>query len=963
MNEITSSQVILLLADMIGVVAVILALSILVHNPRQSANRITCLTISLLGVAILATTSLLRATYVTESNIAVAILIAVIPALGPGMLLTSLAIFKPTWITGKLRIVSVILLFLILAPILVTFIDVLFNTGLYYSPEVTEIVIGVLITFGENTASLAGQIVIILNLVLAHGLLIIFLAYWWLFDRRLEKRDRNLAGVLLGFQILALVIVLAAQTLSQGTTILITGFLYTVAFSFVAYQKLVSASQVQSGRLQTRLTLLMLVITVPAFLFLSSSLTRYAGGLIEQDANKILQENSNFLNTQIETWLTNNISMLQNLASLPDIVSMDPDEQKPVLELHAENYPFLYLLSTTDLEGVNIARSDVAPPIRYSDLTWFKNAARGEPVTLQTLIERTTGQPSLIASVPINQEDGKLTGVAMFASLLTDLNEQVLSVRLGETGYAYLIDSQNQLVAHRDLKPGAAKLFDYSEDPPVVALRSGIEPPFIYVDEEGVRWRAYYQRLENDWAIVVQQQENELFQPYQRLQLLSWLLIGGGMILVIVLVWISLQRAVQPINSLTQTVQAVTTGDLDQVAAVTSEDEVGTLAVAFNNMTSQVRNLVGDLEQRVAERTLALEYRSAQLQAAAEVGRAAASIRNLDELLPMVSRLISERFGFYHVGIFLLDEKREYALFRATNSPGGQRMLVRGHKLKVGQQGIVGYVTGKREPRVALNVGEDAVYFDNPDLPDTQSEMALPLMVGGELLGALDVQSIYPNAFTDQDIETLQVLADQVAIAINSAQLLQRTEALLEAERRSFAEVSRLSWSDQIHSMVNLGFVRERTGLRPYNSSLDPNIESDLRSAHIVVDPTDSAILYVPVIVRNQMIGVLQLVQAAGTGGWSEGEIDVMKSLSEQLGVALESARAYQQAQVSAQRDRALSEIGEKIRETLDIHAILRTASQEVRQAMDLPKVVIHLGKPQTSDGDGRFDFEGGSND
>jgi GAF domain-containing protein/HAMP domain-containing protein len=469
--------------------------------------------------------------------------------------------------------------------------------------------------------------------------------------------------------------------------------------------------------------------------------------------------------------------------------------------------------------------------------------------------------------------------------------------------------------------------------------------------------------LENDWAIVVQQQENELFQPYQRLQLLSLVLIGGGMILLIVLVWASLRRSIQPINSLTQTVQAVTTGDLDQAASVESEDEVGTLAIAFNNMTSQVRNLVGDLEQRVAERTLALEYRSAQLQAAADVGRAAASIRNLDELLPMVSRLISERFGFYHVGIFLLDEKREYALFRATNSPGGQRMLVRGHKLKVGQQGIVGYVTGKREPRVALNVGEDAVYFNNPDLPDTQSEMALPLMVGGELLGALDVQSIHPNAFTEQDVETLQVLADQVAIAINSAQLLRQTEELLEAERRGFAEVSRSSWRDQIHSMENLGFIRERTGIRPYYSDLEPTIESGLRSGQVMVDPEESAILYVPVIVRSQMIGVLQLVQEAGTGGWRDDEIDVIKSLSEQLGVALESARAYQQSQISAQRDRALSDISEKIRETLDIHAILRTASQEVRQAMDLPKVVIQLGKPQTSSGDGKFDLQGDSND
>ena len=165
------------------------------------------------------------------------------------------------------------------------------------------------------------------------------------------------------------------------------------------------------------------------------------------------------------------------------------------------------------------------------------------------------------------------------------------------------------------------------------------------------------------------------------------------------------------------------------------------MAKTFNSMTGRVRDLIGNLEQRVAERTQALERRAIQLQAAADVGGTAARLRDLDELLRQVTRLISQRFGFYHVGIFLLDERGEYAVLRASNSEGGQRMLTRGHKLKVGQVGIVGYVTGAGEARIALNVGEDIQYFNNPDLPTTQSEMALPLIVGGRILGALDIQS------------------------------------------------------------------------------------------------------------------------------------------------------------------------------------------------------------------------------
>jgi GAF domain-containing protein/HAMP domain-containing protein len=541
------------------------------------------------------------------------------------------------------------------------------------------------------------------------------------------------------------------------------------------------------------------------------------------------------------------------------------------------------------------------------------------------------------------------------------MSDQVLSVQLGKTGYAYLIDDKSHLVAHPDLEPGADKLVDFSNAAPVQALRQGQEPPIVYTDEDGVIWRAHYTELENGWAAVVQQQESELFQPYRSLQLLSLILISSGALVIAGLVWASMRQAVQPINSLTQTVKDIAAGNLERVATVESEDEVGTLARAFNIMTNQVRTLVGSLERRVAERTLDLEHRSAQLQAAAEVGRAAATIRTLDELLPVVTNLISERFGFYHVGIFLLDEQGEYAILRAANSPGGQRMLERGHKLLAGQQGIVGYVTSRREPRVVLNVGDDTAFFNNPDLSETQSEMALPLQVGGELLGALDVQSDQPNAFTEQDVETLQVLADQVAIAINSAQLLQRTEELLESERRGFGGITQRSWFEMIQTMENVGFIRERSGLHPITMASDPGERSLLQAGRSVIDHDDSHILYMPVGVRGQVIGVLKLVHDQNIGGWIDDEIEVMKSLAEQLGVALESARAYQQTQISAQRDRILGEISARVRETLDVQTILQTATQEIRQVLDLPKVVIRLGAPPENDGNGKSGTLGGN--
>src|SRR6185503_1441571 len=214
---------------------------------------------------------------------------------------------------------------------------------------------------------------------------------------------------------------------------------------------------------------------------------------------------------------------------------------------------------------------------------------------------------------------------------------------------------------------------------------------------------------------------------------------------------------------------------------------------AFNSMTSRLRGILEGLEQRVAERTSELEAanaknerRARQFESIAQVASTISSTRDMDSLLPQITTAISNRFGFYHVGIFLLDPRREYAVLSAANSEGGQRMLARNHRLRVGEMGIVGFVTSVGEPRVALNTGEDAVFFNNPDLPETRSEISLPLHIGDEIIGALDVQSTKPNAFDQEDINILTTLADQVSIAIQNARQYEETrKALAEADALS----------------------------------------------------------------------------------------------------------------------------------------------------------------------------------
>ncbi len=348
-----------------------------------------------------------------------------------------------------------------------------------------------------------------------------------------------------------------------------------------------------------------------------------------------------------------------------------------------------------------------------------------------------------------------------------------------------------------------------------------------------------------------------------------------------------------------------------------------------------------------------LARRARYLETTAEVARDAASVLNLQDLLARVVTLVSERFGFYHAGIFLLDPAGEWAVLEAASSEGGQRMLARGHRLRVGAEGIVGYVTGRGEPRIALDVGADAVFFDNPDLPETRSEMALPLQARDEIIGALDGQSREPEAFSEEDVAVLQTLADQVAMAINNARLFQQAQESLEAERRAYGEISRQAWEQVLRARPALGYLCDTQGnVKPAIGQWRPELEQAIQEGHTLQDAW--ATIAIPVKIRDHTLGAVRLRKPDGASKWTAEEIALMETLTEQLGVALESARLYQDTQRRAERERMTGEVMARMRETLDVETVLRTAVNEMYQALGLDEIVIRLmteedGQPESN--------------
>src|SRR5215207_33315 len=356
------------------------------------------------------------------------------------------------------------------------------------------------------------------------------------------------------------------------------------------------------------------------------------------------------------------------------------------------------------------------------------------------------------------------------------------------------------------------------------------------------------------------------------------------------------------------------------------------------------------LENRIADSTAELvttnrrnERRARQFEAIAQVARVIATIQDLDSLLPRITQVISQQFGFYHVGIFMWDENREFAVLMAANSEGGQRMLKRDHKLGIGQTGIVGFVSATGTSRIALDVGADAVYFDNPDLPLTRSELALPLHVANETIGVLDVQSTEQNVFQEEDTEVLSTLADQVAIAIQNGHSYETTQGLLKEAQKTSVLYLRDSWRALQSREEHLGYMISDNNLKALNKPITSmQISRAISSRETVSETGKTPSLTIPIRLRDEAIGVID-IHIAEEHEWDADEVDIAQAVAERLSLALETSLLLRTTQRRAQIERATSEISSKISASTQFDSILRTAAEELSRVLGGSEVLVQI--------------------
>lgn len=378
-----------------------------------------------------------------------------------------------------------------------------------------------------------------------------------------------------------------------------------------------------------------------------------------------------------------------------------------------------------------------------------------------------------------------------------------------------------------------------------------------------------------------------------------------------------------------------------------------------------------------------------QIQTTAEVARDISSALNLDELLLRAINLLHERFNFYHASIFLIDAAEKNAVIREAAGEAGALMKRTGHKYAIDSKSIVGFVAEQGESLLVNDIISDTTYLPNPMLPDTRAEAAIPLKIGDRILGVLDVQSTIPYSFTPSDIDIFQILADQLAIAVNNTELFANAQDHLSQHRllhhittsaasgTTLAEaltatveglqvtlggdrVSILLSDEERKNLVVkawVGYSEEAENLSiPFGSGITgwvaarrkplriDDITQDAR--YIQVSSNTRSELALPLIFRNDILGVLN-VESEQVAAYTENDEEMLGTLAGSLAAIIANARLVRQIRKQAERERQLYEITSKIRRSTDVQTILSTTIKELNRATGARRTQITVGIPE----------------
>ena len=359
---------------------------------------------------------------------------------------------------------------------------------------------------------------------------------------------------------------------------------------------------------------------------------------------------------------------------------------------------------------------------------------------------------------------------------------------------------------------------------------------------------------------------------------------------------------------------------------------VASIGVLVNSLTTSIkrsRELASALSfdrEKLETRSKALERRELQIRTAAEISRTAIAELDPEILFQRVVDLIQERFNLYYVGVFVVETSGHFAILRAGTGEAGRRMLEQGHRLSVGGTSMIGYAISNKQARIASDVGLDAHHFNNPELPETRSELAIPMISGNHVLGALTVQSKISSAFDQDDVTVFQGIADSLAIALENARLFQQVQTSLQEVQTLHNQYILESWSN---------LTSQHQGLS-YTFSQDPSLSEQIARANLPGTKIDF-----PLMLRDQAIGNLSI--EADRSALTLPEKAFIDAVAQQTALALENIRLVEETQRAARQEHVVSKISQELSQVMSVESVIKTTMRELGRLPHVTEVTIHI--------------------
>jgi len=615
----------------------------------------------------------------------------------------------------------------------------------------------------------------------------------------------------------------------------------------------------------------------------------------------------------------------------------------------------------------------------------YREGLKGPSVT-PPIYDVSLASYSIIFSRPIQSASGKIVGVLAGRANLAVLERVMLDrTSLGETGETYLVGSNYAILSK--LRFGEGKIGEtYVRTTGTTnAIKSQTAGSELYNDYRNIPVLGSYLWIPKlQVAFIAEYDQSEALQSSNQALAITVGLMALAAVIAIIVAFLMTASIVTPISQLAKIAENISSGNLEIDAKVQRADEIGVLASAFNTMTSRLRQLIGTLEQRVAERTKALAT-------SAEVSRRLSTILDQKELVTEVVNQVRNAFGYYHTQIYLFDETNQNLVMAGGTGEAGEKMLAQFHKVTIGR-GLVGRAAESNQAMLVSDTAQNPDWVPNPLLDETKSEVAIPISIGDQVLGVLDIQHNITNGLQEEDIVSLQAISNQVAVALQNIRQYEQTQKIatdlgvvanvaiatstinesgrllqevVDLAKKSFnlyhAHIYLLNETgDVLVLAAGAGEVGEKMVSEGRSIPIDREQSLVARAARtqagVVVNdvtldpeflpnpllPETRSEMAVPMLVAGKVIGVLD-VQSEHANRFTETDVSIKTTMASQIAIALQNARSFAQTQQKANREITLNLIGQKIQGATSVEAALQIAARELGHALGKKQTVVAL--------------------